>query len=126
PPLDRGRRGWVGRPAGGGVRAAARGRPARRALRAGGGAGRAACVRERGLVAPVSRQRGRGPIRQRGGRSRMIGLVLAAGAGRRLAPFTDALPKTLLTVDGERSILDVAIANIKHVGLDESAVVIGV
>jgi choline kinase len=55
----------------------------------------------------------------------MIGLVLAAGAGSRLAPFTDALPKTLLPVDGERSILDVAIANLKHVGLDEIAVVIG-
>jgi choline kinase len=55
----------------------------------------------------------------------MIGLVLAAGAGSRLAPFTDELPKTLLPVDSERSILDVALANLKQVGLDDVAVVIG-
>ncbi len=55
----------------------------------------------------------------------MIGLVLAAGAGSRLQPFTDELPKTLLPVDGERSILDVALRNLKHVGLEEIAVVVG-
>ena len=55
----------------------------------------------------------------------MMGLVLAAGAGSRLQPDTDSLPKTLLPVDGDRSILDVALANLKHVGLDEVAVVIG-
>ena len=38
----------------------------------------------------------------------MIGMVLAAGWGSRLAPLTDALPKTLLEVDGDRTILDVA------------------
>jgi choline kinase len=55
----------------------------------------------------------------------MIGLVLAAGAGKRLQPWTDSLPKTLIPVDGDRSILDVALANLKHVGLDEVAVVVG-
>ncbi len=55
----------------------------------------------------------------------MIGLVLAAGAGSRLQPWTDTLPKTLLPVDGDRSILDVALANLKHVGLDEVVVVVG-
>jgi choline kinase len=55
----------------------------------------------------------------------MIGLVLAAGAGSRLQPDTDALPKTLLPVDQDRSILDVALGNLKHVGLDEVAVVVG-
>ena len=55
----------------------------------------------------------------------MIGLVLAAGAGKRLQPDTDSLPKTLLTVDGDRTILDVALANLKHVGLEEVAVVVG-
>ena len=55
----------------------------------------------------------------------LIGLVLAAGAGKRLQPDTDSLPKTLLTVDGDRTILDVALANLKHVGIDEVAVVVG-
>jgi len=55
----------------------------------------------------------------------MIGLVLAAGAGKRLQPWTDSLPKTLVPVDGERSILDVALANLKHVGLDDVVVVVG-
>ena len=55
----------------------------------------------------------------------MIGLVLAAGAGRRLQPLTDDLPKTLLPVDGERTILDVALANLKAAGLDDVAVVTG-
>ena len=55
----------------------------------------------------------------------MIGLVLAAGAGRRLQPLTDDLPKTLLPVAGERTILDIALANLKHAGLDQVAVVTG-
>ena len=55
----------------------------------------------------------------------MIGMVLAAGAGRRLQPLTDDLPKTLLPVDGDRTILDIALANLKQVGLDEVVVVTG-
>jgi choline kinase len=55
----------------------------------------------------------------------LIGLVLAAGAGRRLQPLTDDLPKTLLTVDGERTILDIALGNLKRAGLDDVAVVTG-
>ena len=55
----------------------------------------------------------------------MIGLVLAAGAGRRLQPDTDNLPKTLLPVDGDRTILDVGIANLRSVGLEEIVVVTG-
>jgi len=55
----------------------------------------------------------------------LIGLVLAAGAGRRLQPLTDDLPKTLLPVDGERTILDIALANLKRAGLDDVAVVTG-
>ncbi len=55
----------------------------------------------------------------------MIGLVLAAGAGRRLQPDTDNLPKTLLPVDGDRTILDVGIANLRAVGLEEIVVVTG-
>ena len=55
----------------------------------------------------------------------MIGMVLAAGAGRRLAPYTDTLPKTLVPVDGDRTILDIALANLKAAGLDEVVVVTG-
>jgi choline kinase len=55
----------------------------------------------------------------------LIGLVLAAGAGRRLQPLTDDLPKTLLPVDGERTILDIALANLASAGLDEVVVVSG-
>jgi choline kinase len=55
----------------------------------------------------------------------LIGLVLAAGAGRRLQPLTDDLPKTLLPVDGERTILDIALANLKRAGLDDVTVVTG-
>lgn len=52
-------------------------------------------------------------------------MVLAAGAGRRLQPDTDNLPKTLLPVDGERTILDVALHNLAVVGLEEVVVVTG-
>jgi choline kinase len=55
----------------------------------------------------------------------VIGIVLAAGAGRRLAPYTDTLPKTLVPVDGDRTILDIALANLKAAGLDDVAVVTG-
>jgi choline kinase len=55
----------------------------------------------------------------------VIGMVLAAGAGRRLAPYTDTLPKTLVPVDGDRTILDIALANLKRAGLDDVAVVTG-
>jgi choline kinase len=55
----------------------------------------------------------------------MIGLVLAAGAGRRLRPYTDTLPKALVPVDGDTTILDIALANLAAVGLTEVAVVVG-
>jgi choline kinase len=52
-------------------------------------------------------------------------MVLAAGAGTRLGPETAELPKTLLTVDGERTILDVALGNFAAVGLERAVVVTG-
>ncbi len=55
----------------------------------------------------------------------MIGMVLAAGAGRRLRPDTDAIPKTLLPVAGEATILDLALRNLAAAGLREVAVVVG-
>jgi choline kinase len=55
----------------------------------------------------------------------VIGMVLAAGAGTRLGPETAELPKTLLGVDGDRTILDVALGNFRAVGLDRAVVVSG-
>jgi choline kinase len=55
----------------------------------------------------------------------VIGMVLAAGAGRRLTHETAELPKTLVGVDGDRTILDIALANFRAVGLDEAVIVIG-
>jgi choline kinase len=55
----------------------------------------------------------------------VIGLVLAAGVGRRLRPHTDALPKALLPVDGETTILDIALENLAAVGVTEVIVVVG-
>jgi choline kinase len=52
-------------------------------------------------------------------------MVLAAGAGSRLGETTATLPKTLLDVDGDRTILDVALANFAHVGLERAAIVTG-
>lgn len=71
----------------------------------------------------------------------MIGIVLAAGAGRRLRPHTGALAKALVPVGagrgggwrvasgggsaGETTILDIALRNLAQVGIVEVAVVVG-
>jgi choline kinase len=52
-------------------------------------------------------------------------MVLAAGAGRRLRPDTDALPKALLPVSGRVTILDIALRNLAAVGLRDIVVVVG-
>ncbi len=52
-------------------------------------------------------------------------MVLAAGAGRRLRPDTDALPKTLLPVAGTTTILDLALRNLAAAGLTDVAVIVG-
>jgi len=52
-------------------------------------------------------------------------MVLAAGAGRRLRPDTDALPKALLPVADQTTILDIALRNLAAVGLADVVVVVG-
>src|SRR4051794_4120978 len=52
-------------------------------------------------------------------------MVLAAGAGRRLESLTEDIPKTLLPVDGERTILDIALANLARAGMERVVVVTG-
>jgi choline kinase len=55
----------------------------------------------------------------------VIGLVLAAGAGRRLRPYTETLPKTLIPIDGGRTVLDSILRNFAAVGLTDVALVVG-
>jgi choline kinase len=55
----------------------------------------------------------------------MIGLVLAAGAGRRLRPYTDTLPKALVPVDGDTTIMDISLRNLAAAGLTDVTIVVG-
>jgi choline kinase len=55
----------------------------------------------------------------------VIGMVLAADASRRLRPDTDDLPKALLPVAGETTILDIALRNLAAVGMQDVVIVVG-
>jgi choline kinase len=51
--------------------------------------------------------------------------VLAAGVGARLRPYTDNLPKTLVPIDGEFTILDCILRNLTEAGITDIAIVVG-
>jgi choline kinase len=55
----------------------------------------------------------------------VIGLIMAAGASRRLRPETDHMPKALLPVDGESTILDLGLRNLAAVGIADVVVLVG-
>lgn len=55
----------------------------------------------------------------------MIGLVLAAGAGRRLGTLTADLPKTLLPIAGATTILENTLSNLRGIGITDVLVVTG-
>src|SRR3712207_4255802 len=55
----------------------------------------------------------------------MIGLVLAAGAGRRLRPYTDTLPKTLVPIADGETVLEGTLRNFAEIGLTDAVLVVG-
>jgi len=55
----------------------------------------------------------------------VIGMVLAAGTGRRLRPHTDGWRKALLPVAGETTILDLVLRNLAEAGLADVVIVVG-
>jgi choline kinase len=55
----------------------------------------------------------------------MRGVILAAGYGSRLRPYTDELPKTLIPVNGCTTILDVILDNLVAAGVKQVAIVVG-
>jgi choline kinase len=55
----------------------------------------------------------------------MIAVFLAAGRGSRLKSYTDNLPKSLLPLDGQNTILDYNISLLSNLGIDQSIIVTG-
>src|SRR5689334_18664292 len=65
------------------------------------------------------------PTTQSSSRADVIGLVLAAGAGRRLRPYTDDLPKALVPIGGGMTVLESTLRNFADVGLTDAVIVVG-
>jgi len=52
-------------------------------------------------------------------------IILSAGQGRRLMPYTESLPKCLLPVDGNRPALEVQLRALEACGIKEARVMVG-
>jgi len=52
-------------------------------------------------------------------------IILSAGQGRRLLPFTESLPKCLLPVDGDRPALEIQLRALVGCGVTEARVTVG-
>lgn len=59
------------------------------------------------------------------GTTNTVGVVLAAGTSRRLRPYSDGLPKTLVPLPGDTTPLDIILGNFAHSGITDVAVVVG-
>ncbi len=55
----------------------------------------------------------------------MKAIILSAGQGSRLLPFTECLPKCLLPIDGERPALEVQLRALAACGVTEARVAVG-
>ena len=55
----------------------------------------------------------------------MKAIILSAGQGRRLLPFTAELPKCLLPVDGQRTVLELQLSALAQCGIQQATVLVG-
>lgn len=55
----------------------------------------------------------------------MKAIILSAGQGRRLLPFTAELPKCLLPVDGQRTVLELQLRALAQCGIRHATVLVG-
>lgn len=55
----------------------------------------------------------------------MKAIILSAGQGRRLLPYTESTPKCLLPVDGERPALEIQLRALAACGVTEARVAVG-
>lgn len=58
-------------------------------------------------------------------RPRIVGVILAAGRGTRLAPLTDTLPKCLIPLFGDRPILDYQLSALTDAAVHEVLITVG-
>lgn len=55
----------------------------------------------------------------------MKAIILCAGQGRRLLPFTEEEPKCLLSVDGDRSVLELQLCALAQCGITQVTIMVG-